>query len=484
MQPKDFIGLVLAAIGVLSGVAVLSVWQRGRDLAFVAMLVLAPMTEDFDVNFVSRDFYRGTTRGFEFSLVDILSISLLLSGLLLPRRGQSRGYWPASFGFMLVFFAYASFNVAIADPKLFGLFELSKMVRGLTIFLAVALFVRGERELRLFLLGLGLIVSYEGILALKQRYIYGLHRVPGSVDDSNSLSVFFCSTAPIFVAAINSQIPKWLKGLGAAAIALACVGVILTISRMGVVIIGTVLVAATIATISYHITARKIIVGLFVVVAAIGAGAKSWKTLQSRFQGTDLAQEYGNNRNLGRGYYIRVAEAIVSDQVFGVGLNNWSYWVSEKYGPRLGYRFVHYKGTDVEPSTVIPPESNVDEAQAAPAHSLGALTAGELGIPGLILFAIVWMRWFQMAASFLWPRTTDPLRRIGVGLFFALCGIFLQSLTEWVFRHSPIYYVININLGVLASLYYLKKKAKRLTAEEHQEEAVPELTDEFAEAHG
>jgi hypothetical protein len=483
MQPKDFIGMVLAVVGVLSGIAVLSVWRRGRDFAFVAMLVLAPMTEDYDVNFVSRDFYRGTTRGFEFSLVDILSISLLVSGLLVPRRGQSRGYWPASFGLMLLFFMYACFNVAIADPKLFGLFELSKMVRGLTIFLAVAFFVRGEKELRLFLLGLGLIVSYEGILALKQRYIYGIHRVPGSVDDSNSLSVFFCSTAAIFVAAINSQISKWLKGLSATAIALACVGVILTISRMGVIIISTVLAAATVATISYHITARKIIVGLLVIVAAIGAGAKSWKTLQSRFKDTNLAEEYGNNRSLGRGYYIRVAEAIATDQLFGVGLNNWSYWVSEKYGPRLGYRFVHYKGTDVEPSTIIPPESNVDEAQAAPAHSLGALTVGELGIPGLALFAIVWMRWFQMAASFLWPRTTDPLRRIGVGLFFALCGIFLQSLTEWVFRHSPIYYVININLGVLASLYYLKKKAKQMAAQEHQENALSEMPHEFAQAY-
>jgi hypothetical protein len=482
MQPKDFIGMAIAIVGLLSGVAVLTVWKRARDYAFVLMLVLAPMTENYDVNFVSRDFYRGTTRGFEFSLVDILSISLLLSGLLLPRKGQSRAYWPASFGFMLVFFAYACFNVAIADPRLFGLFELSKMVRGLIIFLAVAFFVRGERELRLFLLGLGLIVSYEGILALKQRYIYGMHRVPGSVDDSNSLSVFFCATAPIFVAAINSQIPKWLKLLGAAAIAFACVGVILTISRMGVVIIGTVLVAATAATISYRLTARKIIIGVAIALAAVGAGAKSWKTLQSRFQGTNLAQEYGNNRNLGRGYYIRVAETIVADQTFGVGLNNWSYWVSQKYGPRLGYRFVHYKGTDLEPSAIIPPESNVDEAQAAPAHSLGALTAGELGIPGLILFAIVWMRWFQMAFSFLWPRTMEPLRRIGVGLFFALCGIFLQSLTEWVFRHSPIYYVININLGVLASLYYLKKKAKR-EAVEQIDESSPELTYEFAEAH-
>src|SRR5207237_1862028 len=129
-------------------------------------------------------------RGFEFSLVDILSISLLLSALLIPRRGESRGYWPASLGLMILFFLYACFNVGIADPKLFGLFELSKMVRGMTIFLAVAFYLRSERELRVLILALGLAVCYEGSLALRQRYIWGLHRVPGTLDDSNSLSVF------------------------------------------------------------------------------------------------------------------------------------------------------------------------------------------------------------------------------------------------------------------------------------------------------
>jgi hypothetical protein len=43
---------------------------------------------------------------------------------------------------------------------------------------------------------------------------------------------------------------------------------------------------------------------------------------------------------------------------------------------------------------------------------------------------------------------------MGVGIFFGFGGIFLQSLTEWVFRQSPIYYVFHILLGTLASLYY------------------------------
>jgi hypothetical protein len=246
--------------------------------------------------------------------------------------------------------------------------------------------------------------------------------------------------------------------LSAAAIGLSCIGVILTISRMGVLIIGSVLLCATLATISWNITARKIIIGFVVVATAAGVTAKSWKTLKSRFQESNLNDEYSNNGKLGRGYYIRVARAIAEDQLFGVGLNNWSYWVSQKYGPKLGYRFVPYKGTDAEPSTYIPPGRNVDEAQAAPAHSLGALTAGELGIPGLILFSILWCRWFQMAAGFLWRRRPEPLLRIGTGLFFALCALFLQSLTEWVFRHSPIYYTAHILLGVLASLCWIKRK--------------------------
>ena len=53
------------------------------------------------------------------------------------------------------------------------------------------------------------------------------------------------------------------------------------------------------------------------------------------------------------------------------------------------------------------------------------------------------------------------MRRIAVGILFSLCGIFLQSLTEWVFRHSPIYYTANILLGALAALCYARRLEKK-----------------------
>ena len=458
MDLKSLFGLTVIPAAMFGGIVVACLSKRIRDLFFLLLVFLSPLIERLDLNYVSREWYRGTSRGFEISVLDILAISVLVSTVLFPRQDQARGFWPASFGLMLLFFFYAAFNVAISDPHLFGLFELFRMLRGFVLVLAVAFYVRTEREVRLFLGAMACLIAYEGLLALKQRYLDGVHRVSGTLDESNSLSGFLCLTSPLLVVGFNSQVPRLLKVLCLLSIPLACVGEILTISRAGVITIAIVLLGATFATASLHLRPRTIAATMVILLGAAGLLAKSWNTLSARFHESNLKEEYGNKKNLGRGYYIRIAKVIAADRWFGVGLNNWSYWVSNKYGPKEGYPFVPYKGTDREPSDKIPNNSNLDEAQAAPAHNLSALTVGELGIPGLALFLMLWLRWFQMGASFLKPRVADPMRRIPVGIFFGFCGMFLQCLTEWFYRHLPLYYVFHVMLGVLMSLYYIRRR--------------------------
>ena len=461
MDVKTLFGLTVIPAAIFGGIVMTCLSKRIRDLFFVLLIFLSPLIERLDLNYVSREWYRGTSRGFEVAVPDILAISLLVSTVLFPRREQIRGFWPASFGLMLLFFVYACFNVAIADPHLFGLFGLFRIVRGFVVVMAVAFYVRTEREVRIFLGTMALLIAYECLLALKQRYLGGVHRVFGTLDESNSLSGFLCMTSPLLVAGLNSRVPKLLKVLCALVIPLACIGEILTISRAGVVTISTVLLGTTLATASLRIRLRLIVCVGVITLGAAGMLAKSWKTLSSRFHESNLKQEYATKKNLGRGYYIRIAKVIARDRLFGVGLNNWSYWVSNKYGPQEGYPFVPYKGTDHEPSDKIPENSNLDEAQAAPAHSLAALTVGELGIPGLLIFSLLWVRWFQMGSSFLWPRTPDPLRRIPIGILFGFIGMFLQCLTEWFYWHLPLFYVFHVMLGVLMSLYFIKRQQRK-----------------------
>jgi O-antigen ligase len=276
------------------------------------------------------------------------------------------------------------------------------------------------------------------------------------------------------VAAATSEFPKWLRFFCAGVIPFIGIAEIMTISRAGVTILGLVLFLTTLFTVRFRITAKGIALSLVILLGTAGIVGKSWKTLSERFRESTFKDEYENKTNLGRGYYLRIAKAIAAEEIFGVGLNNWSYWVSNHWGPKLGYRFVPYRGTDHEPSDKVPPTSNVDMAQAAPAHSLGALTLGELGIPGFVLFALLWVRWFYMGSRFLRPKTGDPMRRIAVGIFFGFCGMFLQNLTEWVFRHLPLYYTFHVMLGTLMSLYYVRRQALKAERTSAQIEGGPE----------
>ena len=462
MQQKDLIGLMLIPVAILAATVVLSFSRRAREVAFFSLVAGLVVATRLDINFGSLEWYRGTTRGFEFSFVDVLSISLVLSSVLFPLPGHRRFFWPASLALILLYFFYCCFSVAVSEPKIFGLFELSKVLRALLCFLAGALYVQSERELRIMLFGLACALFYEGVLGFKQRYLHGMYRVEGTLDHSNSLSIYLLMVTPIMVAAFNSQLPKWLRWFCLAAIGSATVGEFLTASRMGIPSYALVMTLVTLAVVSWKITIRKIAITGVILLAVGAMMIKAGDIILARYQENTLGGEYEKEGGENRGHYLRLAAAIVEDNILGIGLNNWSYWTSKKYYRELGISNNYMDYEDI-PDSLLESEQIYDWSGffAAPAHNLAAITAGELGLPGLILFALLWVRWFWIAASFLWPRVSDPMRRIGVGVFFGMLGVFLQSLTEWVFRQTSVMLTFYLLFGVMARLYHLKKKQKR-----------------------
>jgi len=458
MEVKDLIGLSLLFATTLVCVGFCCLSHRARDVAFFLMTAAPAISYKLDINFFSHFWYRGTTRGLELTLIDTLAIGVLVGSLIRPRPGESHFYWPASLGLMLTFFGYACLSIIVSDPKVYGLFELSKMVRGILFFVAAALFIRSERELAIMVLALCCIVCFEGAWALKQRVLEGLYRVPGTLDDPNSFSMYLCTVSPIFVAAFHSTLPKHIRWLSIVAIAAAAVTILLTVSRAGIPIFALVTFGTAVFCVSWQITLKKVATVVLIGICIGGLVFKSWDILKARYTQSSLAEEYlDENTFESRGYFLRLAREIVDDRFWGVGLNNWSYWVSKKYGALLGTPFEDYDDLNYTPSKEI--LSSI--SYAAPAHNLAALTVGELGVPGLLIFALLWLRWFQMGVIFLWKRMPTAMHRMGVGLFFGACGIFLQSITEWTFRQTHIFLTFNVMLGVLASLYRVKQQARQ-----------------------
>jgi hypothetical protein len=116
MDTKSLFGITVVPMAILGGIIAATASRRIRDLFFFLLVLFAINIQHMDVNFMSREWYRGTTRGFEFSCLDPLAIGVFFGCLFRPQLGQRRLYWPASLGLMLLFFLYGCFSVVISDP--------------------------------------------------------------------------------------------------------------------------------------------------------------------------------------------------------------------------------------------------------------------------------------------------------------------------------------------------------------------------------
>lgn len=456
METKDLLAVTLLALACFAGVAGASLSPRVRDAAFFLLTAGSVLGDKLDVNFFSHYWYRGTTRGLEVSFLDVLAFSVLAGGLLAPRGHRPRWFWPAGLLPLLLFALWAAVSVVLSEPKVFGVFELSKVLRGMLVFLAAAAFVRSERELAILVVALGCAVCFEGALALKQRYLDGIHRVTGSIDHPNSLSMYLCLVAPVLMAAAASDWPKLLRRFCWGCVGVAGVTMLLTISRAGIPILALVLLGTAAWCVSWRLNAKKL--GAFALAAAVLTVLvhRSWDTLRLRYGEATLEQEYFDPTVEGRGLYLRLARVMLDEHPLGVGLNNWSYYVSKTYGARFGYLYEDYDDLDYAPSKELLPSIHY----AAPAHNLPALTAGELGWPGLWLLGLIAARWLHIGQAFLWRRVTAVTHRFGVGIFFGLCGVLLQSLTEWTYRQTPILFTCHVLAGTLAALHCERRRAR------------------------
>jgi hypothetical protein len=455
LETKDLIGLLLLPAGTILITLALLIRPQLRLACLFILAAGLPISGMFDVNIFSAYWYRGTTRGFEVTLFDAMALGLLFSSLISPRGDQRRWYWPASLGLILIYLGYCVVSTLSASPWIFGVFEISKQVRGLVFFLAAALLVRRERDLAVIALGLSVAILAESALAIRERLILDIYRPTGTLSHPNSLSMYFCMTIPVIVAAACSNFAAWIRWTCWAAVLTGACAMLLALSRAGLPIFIVVTGGALAWCSSWRPTPAKFAGGLLAVAVLVAVGIKAWPSIMERYGQATLQEEYFDAQGESRGYYFRQAGLILDEKPFGIGLNNWSYWVSKEYGKGLGMHYENYDGLTYAPPSEIMPMFRF----AAPAHNLGVLTVGEIGWAGLGLFTVLWLRWLGMGAGFLFRRQIDVFHRIGVGLCFAVLGVFLHSFTEWTFRQTEIFLTFNLFAGTLAAMISIRREA-------------------------
>ena len=464
METKHIIALIVFMAAGSLGVLLTLLSQRVRDATLFFLVFGAVLINRMDVNFLGLYWYRGTSRGIEITLLDLAAWALLISTVLLPRYRGARWYWPAGLGLMTLYLGWCGVSVLNSTPQIFGVWELTKVFRGLIVLLAAALFIRTRREVGIGVFALGCAVMLELISGFEQRLFKGVYRIPGTLFHENSLSMYLCAVTPVLLAAAMADFPRWLKWFSGVACIVGAVAEVMTLSRAGLPTFGLVMALTAFWCMTWTITWRKVIVGTVTCAGAALLLVLSWDALVARFGQASFQEEFLKEDAVEtRGVYWRIVFLIADEEPYGVGLNNWSYAVSKYYGPQLGYLYHDYDVVKWDPDKDKTEETN----HAPPAHSLAVITWGELGFPGLCIFGLVWLRWFQVGLRFLRDRLNpDPMHRIGIGLLFGAVGLFIQSITEWTYRQTSIMFTFHVLMGMLASLYYAKRQAPVMVEEE------------------
>ena len=109
MEDKYIIFMFGTFIFVPIGIAFARSNTRILNLVFIALVFGTTQPETFlglptDINFLSREWYRGSTRGIEISYLDLLALILLFGGLSVRAREGVKYFRPASYGFLKAYF--------------------------------------------------------------------------------------------------------------------------------------------------------------------------------------------------------------------------------------------------------------------------------------------------------------------------------------------------------------------------------------------
>lgn len=466
---SDFEKLIVFAVGamVFLPLATLCGCISRRVLFGLFFLMIFSMVEpeDLGISFYTRQQYPGATvRGFEFYLADLCAISL--AAILIIRRSTFKTQWiiplttPYALFFLVgligwvfaadflfvpdtrvleTFTAYPP-DMLIFETKLYPLFELFRILKGFLIFWVTANLAKDPKTLRVFVWSVAATGAYLILMALRERYIYGAYRVAYDFRHPNDFAAYSAMIGAILLPLVFAIRTFWRSfGLGVLVVGMGgCM--VLALSRSGLVIYGFALLATLALAYPRYFTLRNnVYIALGVIAVLIGSFV-AWDTIEYQF--TKMVSVKGSMDE--RLLFNEEARRMGVDHTWGVGLGNFSAWSWEKYQEDV----------------------SGDLAPGVPAHNIWYLTFAELGGFGLLAFALIWLRTYQLAIGNFF-RSSGFVQMLALGVTLATVMVMLQSLLHFSYRNVAVYHLMQACVGVLIGVALWHRKPVEERGMEH-----------------
>jgi len=443
-----------AVAGPMLGAAIAGKRAMER-LVFCTMLFLTALfPTKFTLMLGSIETYRGHTKGFEFSLIEVLAIAILVAASKRREPG-----WRLMMPLAWVYLAWCglmSLSLFAAYSPLLGWMAVVKFTQVVLLLLAGFHFLRDERDLTGIVRTFAWMVIFMALICLKMRLIDGRFRTVGTFEHQNPMAMWcYFLAMPLLAMGLRPQTPRGEAWLCLGAVVAAGLCVLLSVSRaaLGAFAVGCVLVLA----LAFLRGASKRLVTV-TVLGALGAVLVSAFALHSFFARMKEEKVRGEVGEADlREVMIAQARAMLHDSAVGIGWNNYGIAnsrpverysvIMEEWDGSRGFR-IYEENYGANPLT----------------ESYYWLMLGETGYPGFLgcivflgatlVFALRALRWhWRTAAGWF----------LG-GVCVALALHYAHSTVERVLVQTKNLSLWMMTLGLVARLEYLRKQGRRLPA--------------------
>lgn len=365
------------------------------------------------LNVASHETYRGSSRGFEVTLLDLAAWALLVALPRSERTSKSRAFY----------LVVCAASVTTAAMPLYASFGVWKVIR---MYLVGAAAYRavvagwGPTILRAVVVG----QCYAFAVALEQRYLLGTHQVSGPFAHQNGLAQ---ASILVFAVCLSVALGRERNRWATVGALVAAASVIMTLSRGGMaMLVLTSLLCFTLAAYR-HRNPRLLRVALVGLLAIGAVWIRAGDTIVDRFLAAPDASAEA------RDHFEHMAAMMLDDYpVLGVGMNNYSY----------ANQFMGY--ADV---------ANVPEIdRGGVAHHVYWLTLAELGYIGLVAFLLAYSLPVLRAL-----RATMAAGRTGrgdvlQGMAIGVAAVLIQGTLEYTLRLTMVSQLVWCFYGVMGAL--------------------------------
>ncbi len=438
-----FLFFFSALMGVLPAVVYLLCFHKAiRWTAFVMFLPLL-MFNSTAINFKSHEWYRGTSRGMEISLIYFIALILLLTITYL--KGIRRLFPEWGCWIYLLYFFYSSFSLSNSADRLLSFFELWKMLMIYLVFLAVYHYLEynfGDIEVVMY--GFLAIVIFCGLLVVWQ-HLNGIYQAYGVFPHRNSMAMAMNMLGMILLAHCLGKSGLFLDKIYLFAFALTAMSVVFSYSRGALACfpIGATLV------VGFSLVNRPTFRKLYLVYTLGAAGLLLlFLFLPKVIERFETAPEKSKTTRV---EFAECAMNMIKDCPWiGIGINNWGIKINPPYEYSEKRREDNKMPEDYQDGIV---------------ETVYLLVGAECGIPCLVIF-IFFLLYYLFSCIVLMIRLKHTsFFYFPVGVLGGLVNISLQSTLEWVLKQQMNFILL---MAVFAVISFMNKNYKKLVKMEQE----------------